>query len=130
MGLKYLLDTNTIIYYLADYLPETGTKWLKNILANQEHCISVISRIELLSKDDSEEETLRQQNFIAGSVMLNLEEEVVLQTIALRRKSQVKKLPDAVIAATALYYDLTLVTRNTHDFKNIPGLTVVNPHEI
>jgi len=37
------------------------------------------------------------------------------------------KLPDAIIAATALVYDLTLVTRNVADFKNIDRLKLVNP---
>jgi toxin FitB len=33
---------------------------------------------------------------------------------------------DAAIAATALEHDLTLVTRNTHDFEGL-GLRVLNP---
>ena len=37
------------------------------------------------------------------------------------------KLPDAIIAATALVYDLTLISRNVSDFKNIEGLKVLNP---
>jgi predicted nucleic acid-binding protein len=37
-------------------------------------------------------------------------------------------LGDALIAATALEYDLTLVTRNTRDFIDI-GLRLINPWE-
>jgi predicted nucleic acid-binding protein len=40
------------------------------------------------------------------------------------------KLPDAIIAATALVYDLTLITRNTSDFKNMEGLKVINPFDL
>jgi len=36
-------------------------------------------------------------------------------------------LADAIIAATALVHDLSLVTRNKEDFKDVPGLRVVNP---
>ena len=34
---------------------------------------------------------------------------------------------DAQIAAIALCCEMTLATRNTRDFANIPGLTVLNP---
>jgi hypothetical protein len=37
------------------------------------------------------------------------------------------ELPDATIAATALFYDLELVTANTKDFINIPDLNITNP---
>jgi len=35
----------------------------------------------------------------------------------------------AIIAATALVYDLTLLTNNVADFKSIPNLQIVNPHD-
>jgi predicted nucleic acid-binding protein len=34
---------------------------------------------------------------------------------------------DLIIAATALEYDLTLVTNNTEDFEDIPGLNLYQP---
>ena len=34
---------------------------------------------------------------------------------------------DSLIAATALHYDMTLVTRNTGDFSDCPGLELINP---
>jgi predicted nucleic acid-binding protein len=37
------------------------------------------------------------------------------------------KLGDAIIAATAIVYSLTLVTRNVDDFNNIKNLVVKNP---
>ena len=40
------------------------------------------------------------------------------------------QLPDAVIAATALIHNFTLVTSNTKDFKNISGLDVINPNDL
>jgi hypothetical protein len=39
-------------------------------------------------------------------------------------------LPDTIIAATAILYDLELVSRNTKDFKNIKGLSLINPFEV
>jgi predicted nucleic acid-binding protein len=46
------------------------------------------------------------------------------------RKAHKVKLPDAIIAATAVEFDLTLLTRNTNDFKNIEALKLANPFEI
>jgi predicted nucleic acid-binding protein len=37
------------------------------------------------------------------------------------------KLGDSLVAATALIYELTLVTRNVDDFVGIEGLRVLNP---
>jgi predicted nucleic acid-binding protein len=46
------------------------------------------------------------------------------------RKKHKTKLPDAIIAATALVYDLTLITRNTSDFKCIAELKTIDPHSL
>lgn len=46
--------------------------------------------------------------------------------IEIRKKHRIK-LPDAIIEATAVRYQLTLIARNTEDFKNIIGLETVNP---
>jgi len=39
------------------------------------------------------------------------------------------KLPDAIIAATALVHNLPLLTRNVADFQAITTLVVLNPHD-
>jgi predicted nucleic acid-binding protein len=49
-----------------------------------------------------------------------------LKTVEIRKIYKIK-LPDAIIAAIALVYNLILVTRNTNDFKNIGGLQLENP---
>lgn len=46
------------------------------------------------------------------------------------RQKQKIKLPDAIIAATALVNDFVIISRNTKDFKNIEGLEVINPYKI
>ena len=55
-----------------------------------------------------------------------LTKEIEKQTILIRKSNKIK-LPDAIIAATAIVYNLTLVTRNIDDFKNISGLKIFNP---
>jgi len=68
-------------------------------------------------------------DFIEASNVFLLTEPIVLKTIEIRKESKIK-LPDAIIAATALVHQLPLVSRNTGDFKNVPGLVIINPHLI
>jgi predicted nucleic acid-binding protein len=59
--------------------------------------------------------------------ILDLTEKVVDMTISIRRNYKIK-LPDAIIVASALVYDLILIIRNTSDFKNIVELNMIDPH--
>ncbi|MHC5830214.1 MAG: PIN domain-containing protein, partial [Nostoc sp.] len=52
--------------------------------------------------------------------------EIEEQTIQLKRQYKIK-LPDAIIAATALHKDAFLVTRNANDFQGIAELKIQNP---
>jgi predicted nucleic acid-binding protein len=63
----------------------------------------------------------------AASEILELTELIVDQTIELRKQYKIK-LPDAIIASTALIHGFDLISRNTNDFKNIPTLKVLDPH--
>lgn len=59
---------------------------------------------------------------------LELTTPVAERTIILRRQNR-RKLPDAVILATAQIAASTLITRNTRDFPaNAPGIRV--PYEL
>jgi hypothetical protein len=51
---------------------------------------------------------------------------VIERAIEIRRSVRIK-IPDALVAATALIYEANLVTRNTGDFKNVPDLSVLGP---
>ncbi len=48
------------------------------------------------------------------------------KTADLRKRHKIK-LPDTIIAVTALVYELILGSRNVSDFKNIEGLQLINP---
>jgi hypothetical protein len=61
------------------------------------------------------------------ATVLDLTGSVVDVCIELRKKCKTK-LPDAIIAASAMVYDLVLITRNIPNSKNIQGLKVINPH--
>ena len=123
---KYLIDTNSIIDYLSNKLPRSGMDFL-NVVVDDIPNVSVINKIELLGFNTPDEHYQTLSNFINDSTVLDLTNNVVETCINIRKKHKTK-LPDAIIAATALVYDLTIISRNTSDFKNIDGLTVIDPH--
>ena len=59
-------------------------------------------------------------------MVIELEQPIKYKTADIRKKHKIK-LPDAIIAATSIVYDLTLVSRNISDFKTIEGLKLINP---
>jgi len=129
MGLNYLWDTNAVIYYLKQEYTPSAEQFIDHILQAYQPAFSVITEIELLSwKAATEKDLAITREFISLSHVINLEKLIKEQTATIRINHNLK-LPDAIIAATALEYSFTLLTRNTKDFREIHGLTVVNPHE-
>ena len=127
MGTSYLLDTNTVIYYLDALLPEKALDFVEENLDKTGSFISIISKIELLGWQAPSERAMQVvEHFVSDSIVFPLTESVAEKTIEIRRARK-NKLPDAVIAATALVDGFTLVSRNDEDFKNITGLKYLNP---
>lgn len=117
------MDTNAVIDYLDNKLPDNSA----NLIDKVDTQVSVITRMELLSWNKA---TIKQikilQEFINGSVVIGLEENIIVKTIELRRQYKIK-LPDAIIAATALSGKMHLISHNVSDFVKIPGLKVIDP---
>jgi len=91
---------------------------------------SVIVKIEVLGYiEPSPEKIQLLTEFIDTAKVLSLDDTITQKTIELRRIKKIK-LGDAIIAATALVYDLVVISRNTSDFKNIHGLKVFDPHHL
>lgn len=67
-------------------------------------------------------------NFISDTRVIELEQAIKLKTADIRKQHKIK-LPDAIIAATAVIYDLTLISHNTKDFQDIAGMATYNPWE-
>ena len=80
-------------------------------------------------KTSVEQDIQLLHRFIGDVTIIELEPEIKIMTAELRKKHRIK-LPDAIIAATAIAYSLTLVTRNTDDFRNIPDLNIIDPFSI
>jgi len=123
MGARYLIDTNTAIYYLNGVLDNKAAQMVEGGHA----LMSFITTIELLSwPEASDEEFQRLLNITAWLPNIGITDEIVNNTIAVR-KEHGTKVPDAIIAATALSMNLELVSSNTRDFSKVKGLKLIDP---
>ncbi len=125
---KYLIDTNAMIDYLGSKLPASGMQFMNKVIDAVPN-VSVVTKIEVLGFNAPEQHYKTLSDFINDAIVLELTNNVVEASIEIRKKHKTK-LPDAIIAATALVYDLDLISRNISDFKNIDGLKVTDPHSL
>ena len=124
MGKKFLIDTNVIIEYISGILPKGSAEVAYDAIENDFN-ISVINRIEILGHPAANDEL---SDFLGLAHQYELTPAVTEKTIELRKTYKIK-LPDAIIAATALLNSLTLITRDTNDFRKINGLKVIAPYK-
>ena len=118
--MSYLFDTNVVIYYFNGL---TADDALHQLLAERFR-ISVITKIEFLGWNEFATDARlysQARAFIGHAQVFDLSAEIVEQTIRLRQQFKTKT-PDALIAATALVNDLTVVTHNTSEKHGLLGL--------
>lgn len=126
--MKYLYDTKIFIDYFADE-EEVAVLFSEDFLTQHEVIVSTIVKIELLCYSGlSSEEDRVIRDVLEQFEIIRIPPEIEEKTIALRKNYAIK-LPDAIIAATALCQEACLVTRNTDDFQNIPDLSLYNPFD-
>jgi predicted nucleic acid-binding protein len=119
-----LLDSNIIIYASQ---PENSQ--IRHFIGENDIVGSAISYVEVLGYHRlTEEYRLYFEEFFGVVEVLPISNAVLDRAVLLR---QIRKmtLGDAIIAATALVYDRTLVTINIGDFLWIAELTLINRFE-
>ena len=102
-GINYLSDTNCFVYLLDEnplLLPFTKSGWAYSFITEME----VLSKKNITLKQDS---IIRQM--LAACFKIDHNQTITELTIKLRRKYSLK-LPDAIIAASAQYMQLPLLT--------------------
>jgi predicted nucleic acid-binding protein len=125
---RYLIDTNVVSDYFSASLPVSGLQFMDSVIDAVPN-LSVITQIELLCwKTDTIKEQ-RVKDFIADSEVLDITPDVISHCVNMRRDKKVK-IPDAIISATAIANDYTLISNNDKDFKGIKGLKYINPYSI
>lgn len=127
--ISYLVDTDWIIDFLKGErkVVEKLTSLVDDSLA-----ISIIFLAELyegIYASDSPEKQLKGLNdFLTGVTVIGIDDEIRKvfgkQRIKLRKEGKLIDNFDLLIAATCLYYNLTLITNNIGHFDRIEGLKI------
>ena len=122
-GNRYLLDTNAIVALL-----QGNTQLIQRLQKADWVGISVISQIELLVFSNlTESDRQLFQVFLHRVQVIDLSsgDENLIRMIVEVCQQRRLKLPDAVIAAIALYQSASLMTAD-QTFKNVNELTMVS----
>ena len=108
-----LVDTDVCIDHLAGVrrLPRGGGRL----------GYSVITRAELLAGAIGNEEG-DVRRLLAGMDEIPVDRRITERAGMLRRDEPSLRMPDALIAGTALVHSMALHTKNVRDFRRVPGL--------
>jgi len=115
--MRVLLDTNIVIYHLKGdvILPQIGVSFV----------ISVITQAELLRHPQAMDNDLALiEAWFTTVDIIPIDSSIARRAAEIGRNHRSYKLPDLLIAATALELGIPLVTKNTKDFMNILRLIV------
>jgi predicted nucleic acid-binding protein len=117
-GIRMLCDTNPLVYLLD------GNNDIATFLDGKQVYISVISELELFGKQRlSASDIMLIETLVSNCFVVDINREIKQIYKNLKQVHSIK-LPDALIAATAIYLDMPLLTFDK-GFKNIPELQLV-----
>jgi predicted nucleic acid-binding protein len=103
-GIDYLVDTNVLVYILQ------GNPCVQYFTQENMLAVSCITEMEILGKFHiSEKEKSIVERMLSRCLIIDINYYIKQLAITIRQNARVK-LPDALIAATALQQNLTLVT--------------------
>jgi len=130
---RLLLDTNIVTY------TSSNTSWKTiygPILFGKKQYISFMTFAELLEavhhKKMSEKNIQKYEDEIRTKYSIIPWNNSICKyfaTIRVQRRNRPISVPDALIAATAMAYDLPLVTHNARDFEGIDGLKIITEYQ-
>lgn len=113
---RILVDSDVLVDHLRGHR--------RLVAGTDELHVSAVTRAELFSGRGGEERRIRR--LLEAMVDIPVDTAIAERAGRLRRGTA-RRLPDALIAATALEHRLTLVTRNVRDFEGIRALRVRAP---
>ena len=124
--------------------------WVIDLLGSEPAALILLDRLSpdglrmsVVSYMEAYQGTLREPDPMASELQLNtLIESIpvvpfsadvarrcarIRETLRLQGRRVGSRALDLVIAATAVEHDLILVTRNTRDYRDVPGLALYDP---
>jgi hypothetical protein len=117
-GDRIVVDTSLIINLF------NGIYEVQELITDRNLFVSIISEIEVLSFPNiTAKDSELLKGFLSECYIVDIEPAIKDITIDIRSRFKVK-LPDAVIAATAIYFDLPLFTMDK-GFQKITDLQAV-----
>ncbi|MES2268173.1 MAG: type II toxin-antitoxin system VapC family toxin [Bacteroidota bacterium] len=117
-GDSIVIDTSLIINLF------NGVSEVQELIEGRNLFVSIVSEIEVLSFSGlSITDKKLIKDFLSKCHIVDIEPAIKELTIDIRSNTKIK-LPDAIIAATAMYYDLPLFTMDK-GFKRLPDLQAV-----
>ena len=131
MANRYLLDTNIVIYALGS--EQCAIEYIKKVtLTGGELYFSTITEAEVFSKPLDEEISQAFNEFFSTGTVIPVTSEIARSAGEIRVNTKAK-LADALIAATALIVNATLVTHDISYFNKMQraydSLLIVDPME-
>ncbi|HJN49125.1 MAG: tRNA(fMet)-specific endonuclease VapC [Pseudomonadales bacterium] len=129
--LKYMLDTNIVIYTMRNKPKEVREAFAKH---QGQMCISSVSYMELIYGAERSTDTKRNLFEVEGLAarldVLNYDETAAIHSGQLRAELATAGTPigpyDQMIAGHCRSLGLILVTNNVREFDRVPGLRVEN----
>jgi predicted nucleic acid-binding protein len=119
-----ILDSNILIYFV-----DPGYERLREYLEQQETELfaSLISKLEVLGYHQlTIGNRLDLERLLGNMAILPISNSVIDKAIQLRQQRR-RSMGDSIIAATALLYNLPVLTNNVADFSTIiDGLRVIS----
>ncbi len=117
-GHRFLADTNMLIMLVE------GNDRVAELFDGCQIFTSFVSELELLSESGLLTKQIKKlEHLLNDCTVIDINLAIKSKTIAIRRKHKIK-LPDAIIAATAIILDLPLITADK-GFKKVHGLTLI-----
>ena len=116
-GNNLLLDTNILIYLLS------GESSLVDILFENNCYISFITELELLSFYNLSHENEKIQPLLDDLTIIDINSTIKSNVVEVRKKNKLK-LPDSIIAATAKYLNIPLLTADLA-FEKLDNIDII-----